>query len=130
MTEKGRKYNSAGKYRNTVVQGSTEQGILVKQDALVDAWNAQQEIMSFTSEASAGGAASEAVTLTGLLDTDTVIAVTQKTAGAGTGKNLIGWSTIANDALTVTWNNDPGAGAVVVAVVLRDKTELAKVALV
>lgn len=76
-------------------------------------------IQAYTSAASAGGAASEALTVTGLAAGDTILAVSQKTAGAGTGKNLIGWSTQAADALTVTWDSNPGAGAVVVVLVQK-----------
>lgn len=76
-------------------------------------------IQAYTSSASAGGAASEAMTVTGLAAGDTILAVSQKTAGAGTGKNLIGWSTQAANALTVTWDANPGAGAVIVVLVQK-----------
>jgi len=76
-------------------------------------------IQAYTSAVSVGGAASEAMTVTGLAAGDTILAVTQKTAGAGTGKNLIAFSTQAANALTVTWDANPGAGAVIVVLVLK-----------
>lgn len=84
----------------------------------VDAASANGAILMFTSAAGAGGGASAALTMTGLKSTDTVLAVSQKTAGANS-LPLLGWTTVANDALTVQWSADPGAGSVVVVTVKR-----------
>lgn len=71
-----------------------------------------------TCTAGAGGAATEVLVCTGLLATDTVLAVSQKTPGANS-LPLLGWSTLANDAITGIWSADPGAGAVVLVGVKR-----------
>lgn len=84
----------------------------------VDASQAASGIQAYTSAAGAGGSASATLTVTGLLATDTVLAVSQKTAGANS-LPLLGWTTVANNALTVQWSADPGAGAVVVVSVKR-----------
>ena len=75
-------------------------------------------LKTFTSAAGAGGAATEAMTVTGLLSTDTILAVTQKTVGAN-GLAMVGYTTLANNALTVVWHADPGAGSVVIVTVMR-----------
>ncbi len=75
-------------------------------------------ILTFTSTAGAGGAATEAMVVTGILATDTILAVSQKTAGA-TSQPLIGFSGLADDALTAAWPVDPGAGAVIIVTVIR-----------
>jgi hypothetical protein len=75
-------------------------------------------IQSFLSAASVGGAASETLAVTGLLATDQILAVSQKVAG-GAVLPLLGWTTVANDALTVQWSADPGPGARVVVAILR-----------
>ena len=67
----------------------------------------------YTSSAGAGGAATEAMTLTGLAAADTIVSVSQKTPGAN-NLPLLGWTTVAANALTCTWSANPGAGAVVV----------------
>jgi hypothetical protein len=73
---------------------------------------------TFESTAGAGGAATEIMVLTGLLATDTILAVTQKTVGANS-LPLLGYTTLANDALTCVWSANPGAGAVVLVAVER-----------
>lgn len=72
----------------------------------------------YTSTAGAGGAATEAMVLTGLAAADTIMAVHQKTKGANS-LPLLGWSTQAANALTGIWSADPGAGAVIVVHVLK-----------
>ena len=62
------------------------------------------------SAASAGGSASEALTFTGLAVTDTILAISQRVAGAN-GTAVTGYNTQAANALTVTWTANPGAGA-------------------
>ena len=73
-------------------------------------------IQVYVSSAGAGGAATEAMVLTGLAAADTILAVSQKTKGANSFP-LLGWTTLAANALTCVWEGDPGAGAVVVVVV-------------
>lgn len=85
---------------------------------LGDLLHAADSVYTFTSSAGAGGAASAALTVTGLLATDTILSVTQKTAGANS-LPLLGYTTLANNALTVQWSADPGAGAVIVVTVKR-----------
>lgn len=75
-------------------------------------------ISVITSAAGAGGGATEAMTVTGLLTTDTILAVTQKTEGAN-DLPLLGWSTQAANALTGIWSADPGAGAVIMVLIKR-----------
>ena len=77
-----------------------------------------ERIKTFTSTAGTGAAATEAMALTGLLATDTILAVTQKTKGAN-NLPLLGYTTQANNALTCVWSATVGAGAVVVVTVLR-----------
>ncbi len=79
---------------------------------------ATNKVLVITSAAGAGGAATEAMTVTGLLTTDTVLAVTQKTKGANS-LPLLGWSTQAANALTGIWSADPGAGAVIMVTIKR-----------
>jgi hypothetical protein len=73
---------------------------------------------TYTSAAGAGGGATEAFTVTGLVSTDTILSVTQKTPGANS-LPLLGYSTLATDALTGIYSADPGAGSVIVVTVLR-----------
>lgn len=69
-------------------------------------------IASVTCGAGAGGAATAALTCTGLISADTVLAVTQVTPGAN-GLALVGYSTLITNGITAIWHADPGAGAVV-----------------
>ena len=87
---------------------------LAKEVSLGDLLN----IQVYTSSAGAGGAATEAMVLTGLAAADTILAVHQKTKGAN-NLPLLGWSTQAANALTGIWSADPGASAVIVVVVLK-----------
>jgi len=79
---------------------------------------AAKKVVQITSAAGGGGGATEAMTMTGLLTTDVIIAVSQKTKGAN-DLPLLGWSTQAANALTGIWSADPAAGAVIQAAVLR-----------
>lgn len=76
------------------------------------------DIRTYTSAAGAGGAATEALTVTGLAAGDTILAVSQKTVGANS-LPLLGWTTQATNALTCVWSANPGAGAVVVVTVKK-----------
>lgn len=75
------------------------------------------------SSASVGGNATETLTVTGLLTTDTILSVDQYVDGDGAATGILSWGTAgaaaANDALSVTWNADPGAGAKVRVTVQR-----------
>jgi len=62
--------------------------------------------------AGSGGAASEALTCTGLATTDTILAVTQRVAGSN-NVAIIGYSTLITNGLTVTYTANPGAGSVI-----------------
>lgn len=75
-------------------------------------------IRTYTSSAGAGGAATEAMVLTGLAAADTILALHQKTPGAN-NLPLLGSTTLAANALTCVWSADPGAGAVVVVTVRK-----------
>jgi hypothetical protein len=87
-------------------------------DAAADARIAAR-ILTFTSAASAGGGTSETLTVTGLLDTDTVLAVSMKAPGATATSVVNGFGAPAADALPVTYTADPGAGLKVQVTVLR-----------
>jgi len=80
-----------------------------------------EKVVGITSSAGAGGAATEAMTVTGLLTGDTVLSVAQKTKGANS-LPLLGWSTQAANAITGIWSADPGAGAVIQVTALRKST--------
>jgi len=72
-----------------------------------------------SSDAGAGGAATEAMTVTGLLATDTILAVTQRVDN-GNSLPLLAHNTQINDGLTAEWSADPGAGAIIDVLVSRD----------
>jgi hypothetical protein len=82
---------------------------------------AAPQILAFTSNPSSGGAVSEALTVTGLLTTDTILSVTQMTQGGATRTSLplIGWDTVVTNGLTGHWVADPGVGAVLLVAVKR-----------
>lgn len=75
-------------------------------------------LVAITCGAGAGGAGAEALTCNGLLATDTVLSVSQKTPGANS-LPLLGWSTLVANGLTGVWSADPGAGSVVLVAVKR-----------
>jgi len=82
---------------------------------LVSALAAKQDaakLVVYTSGASVGGSASETLVVTGLLSSDTILAVTQKVAGAN-ATALVAHGVPASDALPISWTADPGAGSVV-----------------
>lgn len=76
------------------------------------------QIVVLTSAAGVGGASTEAMTVTGLLTSDVIMSVTQKTPGANS-LPLIGYSTQATNSLTAIFSANPGAGAVIVVAVRR-----------
>lgn len=75
-------------------------------------------IQVYASAASVGGAATEALTVTGLGASDTILAVTQSTKGAQ-NLPLLGWSTQVANGLTAVWSATPGAGAIIQVLVLK-----------
>lgn len=76
------------------------------------------KLLVFDSSPSVGGAATEVMTLAGLLATDKIVAVTQSVKGAA-NLPLLGYNTQANGVLTAVWSATPGAGAVIKVAVLR-----------
>lgn len=77
--------------------------------------------VALASTASSGGAATEAVTVTGLLTTDTILAVSQKVKGANSTA-LNGYNTQIADGLTLSWTGNPGASSVSTVLVSRTVT--------
>ena len=78
--------------------------------------NYVDKIVSILSAASAGGAASESLTVSGLLATDTILAVSQSVAGAN-GTAVSAFGAPGAGSLSVTWTGDPGVGAKVLVLV-------------
>jgi len=76
------------------------------------------DIRVYESTAGAGGAATEAMVLTGLAAADTILSVSQKTKGAN-NLPLLGWTTQAANALTAVWSANPGAGSVIIVTVKK-----------
>lgn len=66
----------------------------------------------------AGGAASTAAVVTGLLTTDVILAVTQNVKGANS-LPLLGYNTQIADGLTVVYSADPGANGTIKVLVQR-----------
>lgn len=84
-------------------------------------------ITKLDSAASAGGNATETMTVTGLLTTDTILSVCQFVDGAGAAVGILAFGGATgvcsvNDQLSTTWNADPGAGAKIRVAVQRDST--------
>ena len=75
-------------------------------------------IQVYLSSAGAGGAATEAMTVTGLAAADTILSISQRTPGAN-NLPLLGNQTHVDGAVTCIWSANPGAGAVVRVVVLK-----------
>lgn len=76
------------------------------------------KILTFDSAAGTGAAATEAMTVTGLLATDRILAVTQSVKGAN-NLPLLGYNTQAANTLTGVWSAAPGAGTVIKVTVFR-----------
>lgn len=66
----------------------------------------------YTSAASAGGSATESLTVTGLAVGDTIIAATKIAAGAN-AEPISAIGAVGANSLSVTFDGDPGAGATV-----------------
>lgn len=80
--------------------------------------------LGYSSAASISGSATQALTVTGLKSTDTVLSVSQKTPGADS-LALIGWSTLIDDGISGIWAANPKAGAILQVVVQRTVTAVA-----
>jgi hypothetical protein len=76
------------------------------------------KLVKYSSAASIGGAATEAVLVTGLAAGDTILAVTQRVAGAN-GTALNGWNTQIAGGVTLSWTANPGAGSIADILVLK-----------
>lgn len=76
------------------------------------------KVTILTAAAGAGGAATEVLNVPTLLASDSIVSVTQKTAGAN-NLPLLGWSTQVAGHITGIWSADPGAGAVVLVTIVR-----------
>lgn len=83
-------------------------------------WTSRAEVGAtitvINSAASVGGSATETYTVTGLLTTDTIVAVTPYIKGGGSGISINSYgntsgNAASNNALAVVYNADPGAGA-------------------
>lgn len=111
-------YQSAVNTTAMLSNGTSGQVLTSAGTTLPPTWTMPASILVFTSAASAGGGATEALVVTGLLATDTVLSVSQKTPGANS-LPLLGHSTLANNALTAIFSADPGAGAVIIVAVKR-----------
>ncbi len=84
-------------------------------------------VVAIDSAAAAGGSATEVYTVTGLLTTDSILSVTQFVDGAGAAVGILSYGSAtgqaaANNALSVVYNADPGAGAKIRVVVTRAST--------
>lgn len=78
-------------------------------------------LVALLSDAGSGGSATESMTVTGLLTTDQIVAVTQQTKGAN-GTALIAYDKPADaaDDLDVEYTGDPGAGSIIQVLVQRE----------
>jgi hypothetical protein len=76
--------------------------------------NATSGLITYDSAVSTGGAATEALTVTGLAVADTIYAVSQLTKGAN-ATALNSWTDTGRtvNLLTVGWTGNPGAGSIV-----------------
>lgn len=75
-------------------------------------------ITTYDSGASSGGSATESLTFTGMDSTDTILALTPKTAGANAAA-IRAFGSPGSNSLSVTFTADPGANAVVRALVKK-----------
>ena len=91
----------------------TLSALLAEQATAINANNAADaKLVKYTAAATAGGAATEAVAVTGLGATDVIYSVSQRVKGANS-LPLLGWQGQAANSLTLVYSADPGAGAIV-----------------
>lgn len=80
-------------------------------------------VTKIDSAVSVGGSATESFTVTGLLTTDVILAVTQFVDGSGAAVGILSYGTAgaaaADNALSVVYNADPGANAKIRVAVLK-----------
>jgi len=108
----------------TIADGTQAAGYVFTSDASGDgSWQApaaQPQVLALMSSPGAVGGATQTLTVTGLLATDTILAVTQITPGASATLSLLGVNLPQSDgSISVYWVADPGVGAVVLVSVLR-----------
>lgn len=77
-----------------------------------------QSISVLTSASSIGGTPTEALVVTGLLTTDTILSVSQSVPGANS-LPLLGFNTQTTNHLTAVFSADPGAGAIIKVAIKR-----------
>lgn len=107
-------YVNGGTYVNTIWYCTTTAAITLGTTSL-----SFKTASPVTYEAtSAGGAATETLTFTGLAAGDTILSVSQRVDG-GNGTPILGWANQTTNALDVTWTADPTAGAIVRIAVLK-----------
>ncbi len=111
-------YQSAVNTTAMLANGTAGQVLASQGTTLAPHYITLPSILAFSSSAGAGGTATEVMTVTGLLSTDTILSVSQKTPGANS-LPLLGFSTQINDHLTAIWSADPGAGSVILVSVKR-----------
>lgn len=75
---------------------------------------------TYDSDASAGGAATETLAVSGLKGSDKILSVQVKTKGSN-AVGVAGWSNQADDSLDVDFTADPGAGAIVQVLAQRQR---------
>ena len=85
---------------------------------LINELNENSNLVSLDSDAGSGGAAQEALVVTGLLATDVILAVSQRVKGAN-NLPLLSFGSPVADELTCDWSADPGAGSIVRILVVR-----------
>jgi len=100
---------------NITRNGSKKNDDLVK---LLNDISENSNIVSLLSDAAAGGAGTEALTVTGLKATDTILSVSQSVVGAN-DLPLLSFDTQIDDGLTVNYSADPGAGSKILVLALR-----------
>src|ERR1035437_4970752 len=98
----------------SVMYGRTADGTLVpiRVDSSGAFAVAANTVLAFNSNPSPAGAPTESLVVTGLLATDTILAITQVTPGVNSTVQVVGYSGQANNALTVQWSADAGGGAI------------------
>ena len=125
-------YNLQPSYPNVSVLTTNDKAISVMYGRMADGTlvpirvdssgaiaTASNTVLAFNSNSSPTGSATETLVVTGLLATDTILAITQVTPGVNSTVQIVGYSGQANNALTVQWAADAGGGAVIRVMVSR-----------
>lgn len=121
MSLLGRIFRTGMPFRLTFAQNDSTQAILLKQDEIIDKLNkiAISEQSELASDPSAGGSATEVMSVPGLLSTDTVVSQSITTPGENPA-TISSVGAPSDDEISVTFSADPGVGAVVTLVVSRE----------